>query len=73
MPEESISKLTGPEAICLVNESTNSSFYIASYIRQMCKFLRVKFSSAAVLVPNQYVGKILVDELRTQKEITFRN
>jgi superfamily I DNA/RNA helicase/mRNA-degrading endonuclease RelE of RelBE toxin-antitoxin system len=63
LSEESISKLTGPKPICLVNEGAESGFYIASYLRQMCKFLRVKFASAAVLVPNQYVGKTLVEEL----------
>ena len=63
LPEESISKLTGPKPICLANESAESGFYIASFLRQMCKFLRVKFASAAILVPDQYVGKTLVEEL----------
>ena len=63
LPEKSISKFTGPQPICLVNENGDSSLYIASYLRQMCKFLRIKFSSAAVLVPNQFVGQALVNQL----------
>lgn len=63
LPEKSVSKLTGPEPICFVHDSADSSFYIASYLRQMCKYLRVKMASAAILVPSKNAGDTLVDQL----------
>ncbi len=63
LAEKSVSKLTGPDPICLVSQNSDSSFFIAAYLRQMCKFLRVKMASAAILVPDQNTGVALVERL----------
>jgi superfamily I DNA/RNA helicase/mRNA-degrading endonuclease RelE of RelBE toxin-antitoxin system len=63
LAEKSVSKLTGPDPICLVSQNADSSFFIAAYLRQMCKYLRVKMASAAILVPDQNTGEALVERL----------
>lgn len=52
----------GPMPVLLKGVAAeNESEWAARFIRQMASHLRMKFSSAAVLVPNQYVGQQIAD------------